>query len=68
MVLKLLANIFVSQKVESVHFYSCLKQNYPSDSYHYPPGKRKLLIPPEQRFLEIHFSPAERGRIMELKK
>ena len=28
-------NTFVSQKIESVHFYSCPKQNSTSGFYHY---------------------------------
>ena len=61
MVLRLLANTFTHTP----------KQKSPPGFYHYPPGRRKLPIPPEQRFLKIYFSPVERGRgvrIMELKK
>ena len=40
----------------------------PSGFWHYPPGRRKLPTPPEQRFLKF-FSWAERGkRITELEK
>ena len=63
------ANTFVSQKIESVHFYSSPKQNSPPGFYHYPPGRQELSIPPEQCFLKIFF-PEEKVevRIMELKK
>ena len=40
--------------------------NFPPCIFHHGCGKvsnkRKLPIPPEQRFLKIYFSPAERGR------
>ena len=44
-------SLSLSQKIESVHFYSCLL----------PPGRRKLPIPSEQRFLNVYFSTVERG-------
>ena len=46
---------------ESVHFCSCPQQNAPPGSYHNTPGRRKLPISSEQRFLKIVLSPAERG-------
>ena len=69
-VLRLLVNNFMSQKIESVHFYYTPKQNSPPGFYYYLPGRRKLHIPPEQRFLKIYFLRRKRvvGRTMELKK
>ena len=58
---------FVSQKTEFGHFYLC-HQDSPPGFYHYPSSRRKLPIPPEQRFLKICFSPGESWGIMELKK
>ena len=47
-VLRLLANTFVNQEsVESVNFYSCPQAKLSPGFYHYPSGRRKLLIPPE---------------------
>ena len=37
------------------------KQNSPPGFYHYPPGKRKLSIPPELHFLKIFFLQQNRG-------
>ena len=54
-VLRLLANIFVCQKVEFVHFYSC------------PQAKLSPSVSPEQRLLKIYFSPAGE-RIVEFSK
>ena len=53
MMLKLLENTFVSQRIEFVHFHSC------------PQAK----LSPKESFLKIYFSPAERERekTMELK-
>ena len=45
-VLRLLANTFVSQKIKSVHFYSCPQAKL------FP---RQIPMPPEQRFLKIFF-------------
>ena len=61
MVLRLLANTFVSQKIESFIFSHAPKQNTSPGSYHYPPSRGKLPIPPEQRFLGISFFRAEGG-------
>ena len=68
--LRLLANTFVSQKIECL-FLVMPPSKSAASFYHYspPPGKRKLPIPPEQHFLKIYFSSGKRGeRIMELKK
>ena len=66
--IKITANTFESQKIESVHFYSCP----PSKTlpHHYPPGRQEWPIPPEQRNLKIFFPEEKKGgdRIMELKK
>ena len=56
MLLRLLANIFVSQKIESVHFYSSPQAKLSPRFFSLPRGRRKLPIPPEQRFLKIYFS------------
>ena len=61
MVLRLLANTFVSQKSESVHFYPCLQVKLSRRFYHYPLGRRKLPTPPGQRFLKIYFFPSRKG-------
>ena len=37
------------------------KQNFVPDFYHHPPGRRKLPIPVEQRFLKIYFLPSRKG-------
>ena len=65
---KIAANMFVSQKIESVHIYSCAQAKLPG-FYHYPTGRWEFPIPPEQCFLKI-FYPEEKGgeRIMNLKK
>ena len=68
MVLRLLENTFVIQKIDPVHFYSCPKQNSPPCFYHYSPGRRKLPIPPKQCFLKIYISPAERGEDYRVEK
>ena len=70
MVLRLLANTFVSQIIESAHFQSC-SQKSPTRFYH--PARtlrQKEITLPEQCFLKIYFSPAERGKekIIELIK
>ena len=65
---KIAANTFVSQKIESVHIYSCAQAKLPG-FYHYPPGRWEFPIPPKQCFLKILY-PKEKGgeRIMNLKK
>ena len=59
--LRLLVNTFVSQKIESVHFYPSPKQNSPPEILLLSPGRRKLPIPPEQHFLKIYFFPCRKG-------
>ena len=68
MVLRLLENTFLSQKTELFIFTHAPKQNFSPGFIIATPGRRKLPIFPEQHFLKIFFSPAERGRIMKLKK
>ena len=60
MVSRLLENTFVNQKIESVPFCSCPQARLSPGSYHH--SRRKLPISPEQHFLKICFSPAERGK------
>ena len=51
MLFRLLGNAFVSKKIESRNVYSYPPgQNSPPGSYHHPPGREKLLIPPTRRF------------------
>ena len=59
---KITANTFVSQKIESVHFYSYPQANSTAGFYHYPPGRRELPIPPQQCFFKIFFLEKKRGR------
>ena len=63
MVLRLLANTFVSQQIESVNFSSCPRGKLFLGFYHYPSGRRKLHIPPEQRLLKINdlLFPQQKG-------
>ena len=44
------------------NFIHAPKQNSPQGSYHYPPDRRELLIPPEQHFLKIFFPEQKEGR------
>ena len=70
--LRLLANTFVSQKIECLFLVMLPSKTLPQVfiiTPPPPPGKRKLPIPPEQHFLKIYISSGKRGeRIMELKK
>ena len=68
MVLRLLVNRFVSRENESIHFYSCPKQNSPPGFYHYHSGEKEPTHFPQRTVFENLFSPAERGSIMELKR
>ena len=58
---RLLANTFASQKIESVHVYSCPKAKLSHRFLSLSPGRTKLSIPLEQRFLKIFFSE-QKGR------
>lgn len=61
-VFRLSENAYVNQKNESSYFYSS-SNNSPPGSYHYPPGRGKLLISPKQRVLQNLFPPQhEKGR------
>ena len=51
----------VSQKLNLFNFTHAPKQNSPPGFYHYPPGWRKLPIPPEQHFLKIFFPEQKVG-------
>ena len=53
MVFRLLENAFVSQKIESKHFYSCKILPQVQSS---PPGKGKLLVSPRQHSFENLFT------------
>ena len=53
--LRLLANTFVSQKVESVQFTQAPKENSLPGFYHYHQGTRRFPISLEQSFLKIFF-------------
>ena len=57
---KITANTFVSQKIESLIFTRAPNQNSPPGFDHYPPGRRELPILMEHHFLKIFFP--ERGR------
>ena len=58
---RLLANTFASQKIESVHVYSCPKAKLSHRFLPLSPGRTKLSIPLEQRFLKIFFSEQKGG-------
>ena len=60
-ILGLLANTFVSQKIEFVHLYSYPQAKLSPKFLSLPPGRRKLPIPTKQCFLEIIFYSAEIG-------
>ena len=71
---KITANTFVSQKIESLIFTRAPNQNSPPGFDHYPPGRRELPILMEHHFLKIFFPERGRGgegrggeRIMERK-
>ena len=69
MVLRLLANTFVSHKTESDHFYPFSQAKPLPRFLSLSTERRKLSIPPEQRFLKMYFSRQKGGRrIMKLKK
>ena len=58
---KITVNTLVSKKNESVQFYSCLQAKLSPGFYHYPPGRRQLLILPKQHFLKIFFPEQKEG-------
>ena len=61
---KITANTFVSQKIESVQFHSYPKQNSPM-FLSLSLGRRELSIPPEQHFLKIFFPKQKEGVVGE---
>ena len=61
-VLRLLQYICESKKLNLLIFNHAPKQNSPPGFYHYPPGRRELSIPLEQRFLKIFFLEEKGGR------
>ena len=66
---KTTANTFVSQKIESVQFYSCPQAKLSPRFLSLFPGRRELPIPPKQHFLKMYFPEQSEGdRIMYLKK
>ena len=69
-VLRLLANTFVSKKIESVHFYSFLQAKLSSRfwSLYTPQAEGNYPFPLNSVFWRSIFYPAERGEYMEFKK
>ena len=64
MVLRLLENPFVTQNIESTHFYSCPQVKL-------TPRQKKITHFPQTTFFEYLFLPAEKGEgteTMEWKK
>ena len=64
MMLRSLAITFVSQKIQSVHFYLYPKAKLSPRLLSLPPPpprRREISIPPEQHFLEIYFFPSRKG-------
>ena len=49
------------KKLNLLNFTHAPKQNSPPGFYHYPSGRRKLSIPPEQHFLNIYFPEKNKG-------
>ena len=58
---KITANTFVSQKIESVQFYSYPQAKLPPMFLSLSLGRRELPIPPEQHFLKIFFPEQKEG-------
>ena len=52
---KTTVNTYVSQKIESVQFYSCPRAKLPRKFLSLIPGRQELPIPPKQHFLKIFF-------------
>ena len=55
------ANRFLSQKIESVQFYSCPQAKLSRRFLSLSPGRRELRITPEQHFLKIFFPEQKEG-------
>ena len=59
---KITANTFVSQKIECVHFYSCLQAKLYRRFLLLSSRQKGIAIPPEQCFLKIFFPEKKGGR------
>ena len=59
MMLGLLANTLVSQKIDSVHFHLAPKQKL---SLSLPADRMKLSISPKQWFMKIYFFTSRKGK------
>ena len=62
MVLRLLANIFVSQKIESAHFYSCPQAKLSPSFLLLPPRQKEITHSSQIAFSEDLFLPSRKGR------
>ena len=69
-VFRLLANIFVSQKIKSLHFYSCPRAKLSPRFLSLSPREKEITHSSRAAFSEDISSSAERGgeKIMEFKK
>ena len=61
MVLRLLANTFVSQKSESVHFYPCLQVKLSRRFLSLPPRQKEITHSSRTAFSEDLFFPQQKG-------
>ena len=61
MVLRLLANTFVSQKSESVHFYPCLQVQLSRRFLSLPPRQKEITHSSRTAFSEDLFFPQQKG-------
>ena len=61
MVLRLLANTFVSQKSESVHFYPCLQVQLSRRFLSLPPRQKEITHSSRKAFSEDLFFPQQKG-------
>ena len=69
-VLRLLANTFVSQKIESVHFYLCTQAKISPRFLSLPPRQKEIIHSAWTAFSEDLFFSQQKGEgeIMEMKK
>ena len=58
---RITANTFMSQKIESVHFYSCPQAKLSPRFLSLSPGRKELRILPGQHFLKIFFPDQKEG-------
>ena len=58
---KTTVNTFVSQKIESVQFYSCPLAKLSPRLLSLSPGRQELPIYPKQHFLKIFFLEQKKG-------